>query len=359
MKNISIFTGEISESSGGIQNMAYNIYNKLKEDYNIKCFSEIENKNLKDDCIFYASSKENFISRKYTLLKKSLRFRNDLNISLTPSTAVIPYLLKKKNRTPYIVFIHGNQVYSDKKNLKYFVKRILLKNASLIISNSSYTKEKCKQNYGDNLNISIINPPINYKEIQYDTEINKNKKILFTVSRLEQRKGIHKVIESLPKILKKYPNLKYKIAGKGNYKNTLVRLTKELNLENAVEFLGFITEEEKDYYLKEMDLFVMPSYEVEDENSVEGFGIVYLEANMYGKFVIGGNSGGVTDAIIPGKTGFLVDGKNPNAIADRVIYFFDSYNNKYQYEKNCIKWAKEHDISIYIRKLNNYINDIL
>jgi phosphatidylinositol alpha-1,6-mannosyltransferase len=64
------------------------------------------------------------------------------------------------------------------------------------------------------------------------------------------------------------------------------------------------------------DVFVMPSRERLEEKDVEGFGLVFLEANACAKPVIGGRSGGIPDAIVDGITGLLVDPQDPADIAD-------------------------------------------
>lgn len=56
----------------------------------------------------------------------------------------------------------------------------------------------------------------------------------------------------------------------------------------------------------------------------EGFGIVYLEANLYGKPVIAGNSGGVSDAVVNNETGLLIDPENISEIADAIKLLVNS-----------------------------------
>ncbi len=84
-------------------------------------------------------------------------------------------------------------------------------------------------------------------------------------------------------------------------------------------FAGEVKEEEIPLYYMACDLFIMPSYEIKEKGDVEGFGIAYLEANACGKPVIGGRSGGVTDAVIDGETGLLIDPLNINQIAEALI----------------------------------------
>ena len=61
------------------------------------------------------------------------------------------------------------------------------------------------------------------------------------------------------------------------------------------------------------DVFVMPSRQ--EGTDVEGLGMVYLEAGLRGKPVIGGRSGGIPDAVRDGETGFLVDPSDPEDLA--------------------------------------------
>lgn len=63
----------------------------------------------------------------------------------------------------------------------------------------------------------------------------------------------------------------------------------------------------------------MISRAIPERGDVEGFGIVYLEANAMGKPVVAGNSGGVPDTVIHEKTGLLVDPMNVEAVSQAII----------------------------------------
>jgi phosphatidylinositol alpha-1,6-mannosyltransferase len=63
------------------------------------------------------------------------------------------------------------------------------------------------------------------------------------------------------------------------------------------------------------EFFIMPSREIESNGHIEGFGIVFLEANAFGKPVIGGQSGGVAEAVQDGVSGLLADPNSPEDIA--------------------------------------------
>ncbi|MBA7672762.1 GDP-mannose-dependent alpha-(1-6)-phosphatidylinositol monomannoside mannosyltransferase [subsurface metagenome] len=71
-------------------------------------------------------------------------------------------------------------------------------------------------------------------------------------------------------------------------------------------------------YYSASDVFIMPSREI-GEKDIEGFGLVFLEANACGKPVIGGKSGGISDAVADGVSGILVDPLNVDEISQALI----------------------------------------
>ena len=90
-------------------------------------------------------------------------------------------------------------------------------------------------------------------------------------------------------------------------------MTKNLKLEDKVTFLGNVTDNIRNKYLKASDIFILPS--IATPKSIEGFGIVYLEANYYNLPVIGTISGGITEAIEDHKSGLLI---KPNDLDDLI-----------------------------------------
>ena len=85
-----------------------------------------------------------------------------------------------------------------------------------------------------------------------------------------------------------------------------------LLLENQVLFLKDISQDLKNALIKKSNLFVMPS--IIHNNSVEGFGIAYVEAAQYSVPSIGGKDGGASDAIKHNETGIICDGSDLNEI---------------------------------------------
>ena len=138
---------------------------------------------------------------------------------------------------------------------------------------------------------------------------------------MAERKGHDIVLKALPLVLKSIPNLSYLIVGEGPYRTHLMELCRELKLDSVVTFIGFAYDEELVMYYNLCDVFVMPNREIfNSTDSVEGFGITFIEANACNKPVIGGRSGGAIEAVKDGVTGFLVDPQNENEVAEKIIF---------------------------------------
>jgi phosphatidylinositol alpha-1,6-mannosyltransferase len=104
------------------------------------------------------------------------------------------------------------------------------------------------------------------------------------------------------------PRLRYVIVGDGPHQAQLEAQAAELGVTDIVHFVGPASEADQPGWYAAADVFVMPNRN--DGVDFEGFGIVFLEAAAAGLPVIGGQSGGVPEAVAEGVTGRLVDGEN-------------------------------------------------
>jgi phosphatidylinositol alpha-1,6-mannosyltransferase len=149
----------------------------------------------------------------------------------------------------------------------------------------------------------------------------EGRRVLLTVSRLHARKGIDRVIESLPLVLREVPDLVYLIVGEGAYRPKLERLVKCHDLAASVVFSGAVMDSELTDHYSLGDVFVMANREMPD-GETEGFGLVFLEANACGLPVIAGRAGGSVDAVTDQVNGLVVDGDDVPGIAAAVIDLF-------------------------------------
>lgn len=198
----------------------------------------------------------------------------------------------------------------------------LLKQVDHFFPVSNYTAQLLKEMGIDEEKTDVVingtDPSIFYPlEDDFRSELHlEHKKILLTITRLVSRKGVNTVLKALPEIIKKHPNIFYLIAGEGEYESDLKQIADNLGLNEFVKFVGRIADDDLIRYYNVCDIFVMPAKtELPD---VEGFGLVFLEANACGKPVLGSASGGIPDAILDEETGLLIEEQNPQALAGAV-----------------------------------------
>jgi phosphatidyl-myo-inositol dimannoside synthase len=145
-----------------------------------------------------------------------------------------------------------------------------------------------------------------------------DQRILLTVGRLSERKGMDRVIEALPAVLSRHPEVHYLIVGEGKYRPHLERLVAERRLGDHVTFAGGVSDEHLLDHYAIADIFLMPHRELASGDT-EGFGVVFLEANACGVPVVAGMVGGATDAVQDGVNGLTVNGDDVSAIAQAVV----------------------------------------
>jgi phosphatidylinositol alpha-1,6-mannosyltransferase len=112
------------------------------------------------------------------------------------------------------------------------------------------------------------------------------------------------------------------VVGDGPLRRHLERLAAALGVSPAVHFVGQVSDAELDGWYRRCEVFVLAARESALSGGAEGFGLVFVEAALRGKPVIGGRSGGVPDAVIDGQTGILVDPHDPAEIAEAVTRLF-------------------------------------
>ena len=156
--------------------------------------------------------------------------------------------------------------------------------------------------------------------------------VILSPGRLVPRKGIDRFIrECFPRILEKVPNAKLLLAG-GNpeealfHKNDLfdqvMQTLAERDLKHAVRLTGRLSGPEMVEAFALADVVILPVVPL--PNDMEGFGIILLEAAAAGKPTVATRIGGIPDAVIDGKTGFLAPPLDDETLANRIITLLDN-----------------------------------
>jgi glycosyltransferase involved in cell wall biosynthesis len=138
-------------------------------------------------------------------------------------------------------------------------------------------------------------------------------RVIGAISRLEPRKGHETLIRAMPEILQRVPQASLQIAGHDpwEYGQVLQAVIAELGLEQRVQLCGF--QNDVPMFLHSLDVFAMASQS-------EGFGQVIIEAMATGKPVVASRIPPLTEIVLEGETGLLVEPENPKAFADAICW---------------------------------------
>ncbi|HZR27948.1 MAG TPA: glycosyltransferase family 4 protein, partial [Terriglobales bacterium] len=240
--------------------------------------------------------------------------------------------LSKLFEVPLLVFCHGDEVsQTDRRRFQPRVRDFIYHHADAVVAANQFACDGLVRIGIPGERIHKLTPGVDLERFmprpRSDELIEKyglqGKKVLLTVARLVPRKGHKVVLQALPEVLREIPNLKYLIAGEGPEKDNLQKLVTELGLQEVVVFVGDISHERICDYYSLCDVFIMIN-RLEAGGDVESFGMVFTEANAVGKPVVGGRSGGAAEAVLDGKTGFLVDPGSAEEVANRLLLLLNN-----------------------------------
>ncbi len=239
----------------------------------------------------------------------------------------------RRLKIPYGIVFHGlDLLWIKEKRFRHFQANF--SGAELVIYNSRATQALQQQLFGTkHPHEQIVYPGIDVKKIEGmaggaggrsvagraggerstvgrtagDGAVAGHSPIVFsTVSRLVKRKGIDIAIRIVHALAGMGYPVRYHIGGVGEEGERLGALIRELNAGEYIFLLGSLEEAEKYRLLADSDVFILPTHSNKNTD-FEGFGISFIEASLSGNVVIGGNHGGVTEAVVDGETGFLFD----------------------------------------------------
>ena len=145
----------------------------------------------------------------------------------------------------------------------------------------------------------------------YPADCEKNLNKVIQVGNLIPSKRVDMTIRAFAKLREERPDLELTIIGQGPLRGELEALCEQLQIIDAVHFLGKKPNAEVFHRMCESGFFVMAS-------KPEGFGIVYLEAMAAGCIAVGTEGEGIADIITHGENGFLVPADDPEAIVNVV-----------------------------------------
>ena len=259
------------------------------------------------------------------------------------------FLLRRK----VVLYIHGEELTIDHRpaTIAQALRGMHLRLAHAIVTVSRFGQRALIERYNvPTRKIELITNGVDLDRFQPrpgDPTLRgryglTGKRILLTVGRLSERKGMDRVIEVLPAILSRHPDLHYLIVGEGEYRQQLDQLIAAHELSEHVTFAGRVADEALNDHYAIADVFVMPHRKLASGDT-EGFGVVFLEANACGVPVVAGTAGGAPDAVQDGVNGLAVDGEDVSAIAQTIVRVLDDAALRQRLRAGGLAQAREAD----------------
>lgn len=230
---------------------------------------------------------------------------------------------------PVVVSVHDIRWLNSKGSLRKRLKHRLrfgLQRARAIVVNSSDTRARVLTGEVAEERVSIVHPGVDSTRFRPDPDAGSrvrstlgigDRRMLLTVAGLRRNKGHLRVLAVLERLVRDFPDLAYVVVGDGELSEELHCKVQSRGLTQHVHLVGRVVDPSP--YYNACDVFVMPSTNDHPKRpAAEGFGSAYLEAAACGKPVIGSSSGGATDIVVEGRTGFLVSPRDDEALEKRL-----------------------------------------
>jgi phosphatidyl-myo-inositol dimannoside synthase len=265
-------------------------------------------------------------------------------------TGVLPLLLCSRN---YVITAHGNE-FLKKNRLQAIIMGLTYRFAKNIYAVSAYSMDKLVECCPD----ASSTVKVNYNGTSFgndgDSTIRKSVEDelrILCVCRLETRKNVTGALKGVALALDQGAKLHFDIVGSGPEEGRIREVSSSLGITASVSLHGRVADTELRRFYKESHVFLHPQKEQAASGDVEGFGLVIVDAMVFGSVPIVGSNGGSKELFVDSRDGFYVDPEDFDQIAS---YIYMLWRNKERYLKlseNAKAKAKDYDWNCHVRAI--------
>ncbi|KFM22216.1 putative colanic acid biosynthesis glycosyltransferase WcaL protein [Marine Group I thaumarchaeote SCGC AAA799-B03] len=294
----------------------------------------------------------------------------DIGIGIDPTTTFILLILQKIGLIRYVAYGNYNDPMtqrSKKSVINSIYKKITkfcLQHSNCVWYRWSNHKNVVHRLYGkfDEKQTFIV--PIGLYR-KFTREVNRPPKKLICSRHIAEYAGIHLIIQALPDVVKIKPNIEFVVIGDGQYLDTLKTMTKKLNLEHTVKFLGFMPHEKVLKKLSECDIGIatyLPThlrktFEPNAEMEALGGTTSTMELLGAGMPIIATRGMGISEAVEKRNAGIAIDYDVTQA-TNALLNILDEEKFP-EMANNAVELSQEYEYdSIYSKTLNSIIDDM-
>ncbi|GMQ91338.1 MAG: glycosyltransferase family 4 protein [Gammaproteobacteria bacterium] len=301
-----------------------------------------------------------------------MRTRYDLVFAGSGTTGLATVLAAKLTRTKSVVYLHGLDIVAD----DYIYQKIFLpviSRSTRIMVNSKNTKKLAIEAGIMEDKIIILNPGvdlvdtdnINIGKFFEENDLDNTDFHILSVGRITKRKGLMQfVMHALPELARKSEKIKLIVIGEepsdaigGNTESVkkILNWSKEHRISGHITFLGKVSDKSLHQAYAACNILIFPLVEVKGD--VEGFGMVAIEAASHGLPTIAFNTGGIGDAVVNEKTGYLIEPGRYDVMIEKILYC-QKNDVKTSLKENCQSFASKFDWKQYGKKLRSECSKI-
>jgi glycosyltransferase involved in cell wall biosynthesis len=248
-------------------------------------------------------------------------------VTSVPVVGVIPHLFGTA------AFRETNPVIASSVwLLEQFIPFVFRKNHFMVISPSTMDDLVSRGIRRDRIEVVLCGlDHSKYRNLGYERF---ERPTIVHLGRLRRYKSVDVAIRAMAHIREQLPSARLVIIGDGPQRAALVKETKSLGLEDAVEFAGFMELDELVEFLNRSHLLVNPSPK-------EGWGLTVVEANACGVPVVASDRPGLRDSVWDGKSGYLVPYGDDRAFAEKSLLLLDDEDNWRRMSAQALERVKE------------------
>jgi phosphatidyl-myo-inositol dimannoside synthase len=257
---------------------------------------------------------------------------------------------RRRANTHLVVYVHGEELLIARSSrLISMLARWVLRGADTVIANSRNTASMI-ESFVPGRSVQVVHPGVDaaaHRVGPLDRDTMRARLgaadafVVITVGRLEARKNHRTVLGAIARLRGEGRDIRYWCVGEGETRAALVALVAANGWGDWVYFTGRVDDEERRRLVAAADLHAMPS--IDEGGLIEGFGIVFLEAAAAGVPSIAGNNGGQAEAVLDGRTGRVVDGRDVEAVAGAIRALIGDPGARAEMAVQCVAWAAQND----------------
>ncbi len=264
------------------------------------------------------------------------------------------WLMKK----PVIITMHGTFLGVYREIMPFPLNWLLPILEKTFIRQAYYTKVLVEDRYTIRilLNLGVpkekiellLYPGVDVEKFATVTREPSDQMTLLHHGRLVRKRGLRYLVEAFPVVRRRFPDVKLVIAGEGPEKVNLMKLACDLGISEHVNFIGLVRHEKIPGLIEAADVVVIPSL-------IEGHSTSLLEAMAAGKPIVATKVGGITEVIVDGENGLIVEPKSSVQLSRAIIEILGDRNLAKRLGSKAIETAKEFDIKkLAVQELNVY-----